>query len=63
LVIVTEHGRKGLTKPMLDSFDELARERIEASGGRLIAANGEPEPVPLVFTLPPQFAQAGSSRP
>jgi putative transposase len=45
-----------LTKPMLDRFDALARERVEAWDGRLIEVNGEPEHVHLRFTLPPKHA-------
>lgn len=58
LVIVTKYRRRVLTKPMLDRFDELARERVEAWGGRLIEVNGEPEHVHLLFTMPPKHALA-----
>ena len=58
LVIVTKYRRRVMTKAMLDRFDELARERVEAWGGRLIEVNGEPEHVHLLFTLPPKHALA-----
>jgi putative transposase len=58
LVIVTKYRRRALTKPMLDRFDGLARERVEAWGGRLIEVNGEPEHVHMLFTLPPKHALA-----
>ena len=58
LVIVTKYRRRVLTKPMLDRFDDLAKERVEAWGGRLIEVNGEPEHVHLLFTLPPKHALA-----
>jgi putative transposase len=41
---------------MLDRFDALARERVEAWDGQLIEVNGEPEHVHLLFTLPPKHA-------
>lgn len=56
LVIVTKFRRRVLTKPMLDRFDALARERVEAWGGELLEINGEPEHVHLLFTLPPTAA-------
>jgi putative transposase len=58
LVIVTKYRRRVMTKAMLDRFDVLARERLEAWGGRLIEVNGEPEHVHLLFTLPPKHALA-----
>jgi putative transposase len=58
LVIVTKYRRRVMTKAMLDRFDDLARERVEAWGGRLIEVNGEPEHVHLLFTLPPKHALA-----
>jgi putative transposase len=58
LVIVTKYRRRVMTKAMLDRFDVLARERVEAWGGRLIEVNGEPEHVHLLFTLPPKHAMA-----
>src|SRR5215469_10012707 len=36
----------------------LARERVEAWGGRLIEVNGEADHVHLLFTQPPQYALA-----
>jgi putative transposase len=56
LVIVTKYRRRVLTKAMLDRFDELARERVEAWGGRLVEVNGEPEHVHMLMTLPPTAA-------
>jgi len=58
LVIVTKYRRKALTRAMLDRFDVLARERVEAWGGRLLEVNGEPDHVHLLFTLPPKHALA-----
>ena len=58
LVIVTKYRRHVLTKPMLDRFDGLARERVEAWGGRLLEVNGEAEHVHLLFTLPPKYVLA-----
>jgi REP-associated tyrosine transposase len=58
LVIVTRYRRHVLTKPMLDRFDGLARERVEAWGGRLLEVNGEAEHVHLLFTLPPKYVLA-----
>lgn len=58
LVIVSKYRRNVLTKPMLDRFDVLARERVEAWGGRLIEVNGEPDHVHMLFTLPPKCVLA-----
>ena len=58
LVVVTKYHRPALTQPMLDRFAALARERVEAWGGRLIETNGEPDHVHLLFTLPPKHALA-----
>ena len=56
LVVVTKYRRKALTPAMLDRFAELARERVDAWGGRLIEVNGEADHVHLLFTLPPKYA-------
>jgi REP element-mobilizing transposase RayT len=50
LVIVTKYRRQVLTAAMLDRFEFLARERVEAWGGRLIEVNGEADHVHLLFT-------------
>ena len=56
LVIVTRYRRQVLTAAMLDRFEFLARERVEAWGGRLIEVNGEADHVHLLFTQPPRYA-------
>src|SRR5215469_6227691 len=56
LVIVTRYRRQVLTAAMLDRFEFLARERVEAWGGRLIEVNGEADHVHLLFTQPPKYA-------
>ena len=56
LVIVTRYRRQVLTAAMLDRFEFLARERVEAWGGRLIEVNGEADHVHLLFTQPPTYA-------
>jgi REP element-mobilizing transposase RayT len=38
----------------LAGADVLARERVEAWGGRLIEVNGEADHVHMLFTLPPK---------
>ena len=43
---------------MLDRFEVLARERVEAWGGRLIQTKGEADHIHLLFTLPPKHALA-----
>lgn len=58
LVIVTKYRRKVLTRPMLDRFEVLARERVEAWAGRLIETNGEADHIHILFTLPPKHALA-----
>ena len=58
LVIVTKYRRQVLTAAMLDRFEFLARERVEAWGGGLIEVNGEADHVHLLFTQPPNYALA-----
>lgn len=58
LVIVTKYRRRALTAPMLTRFEGLARERVEAWGGRLIEMNGEADHIHMLFTLPPKHALA-----
>lgn len=58
LVVVTKYRRKVLTRPMLDRFEVLARERVEAWAGRLIETNGEADHIHILFTLPPKHALA-----
>lgn len=43
---------------MLARFEVLARERVEAWGGRLDEVNGEPDHVHLLILLPPNRALA-----
>jgi putative transposase len=56
LVIVTKCRRRALSSAILDRFEALARGRVEAWGGRLIAVNGEADHLHLLFTLPPKHA-------
>jgi putative transposase len=58
LVLVTKYRRPVLTRAMLDRFEALAEERVEAWEGRLIKASGEADHVHLLFTLPPKHALA-----
>ena len=58
LVIVTKYRKRCLTNPMLDAFNEQARERCEAWGGKLIEMNGEADHVHLLVELPPSIALA-----
>lgn len=58
LVIVTKYRKRCLTALMLESFEQQAKERCEAWGGRLIEVNGEADHVHLLVELPPSIALA-----
>ena len=55
LVVATKHRRRVLTAPLLDRFREIARARCEGWGGTLTAANGEPDHLRLLVSLPPNL--------
>ena len=59
LVIVTKYRKKCLTPPMLMDFEQQARERAEAWGGRVIEVNGEADHVHLLIEMPPSVALSG----
>ncbi len=56
LVIVTKYRRRCLTRQMLDTVMDLARERALAWEGSIIEANGEPDHVHFLIDLPPHRA-------
>jgi len=61
LVLSTRERRRVLTTQMLDRFEMLARERVEAWAGRLIKVSGEPDHVRVLFAMPPMPICRGSS--
>jgi putative transposase len=55
LVIVTKYRRRCITKPILERLREIAAQRCEDWGGKLIEFNGEPDHVHMLMELPPNL--------
>jgi putative transposase len=55
LVIVTKYCRRCLNSEMLERFRQIASDRCIGWGGELVEANGEPDHVHLLVSLPPSL--------
>lgn len=58
LVLVTKYRKRLLDSAVLDRFEALARERVEAWEGEVLEINSEPDHVHLLIDLPPKIAVA-----
>jgi putative transposase len=55
LVLVTKYRRPCITRPMLDTLQDIVAQRCKDWGGELIEFNGESDHVHALVSLPPNL--------